>query len=63
MLTGDRRKRAARVAAELGLHFRAELLPEDKLEEIRTLKQAGPVIMVGDGINDAPAPPPTSASP
>lgn len=55
MLTGDRRERAARIAAELGLQSRAELLPEAKLTAIRELQQAGPVVMVGDGLNDAPA--------
>ncbi|GHF34853.1 Cd2+/Zn2+-exporting ATPase [Deinococcus metalli] len=54
MLTGDRREVAQTVAADLGLtEFRAELLPEDKLRIIGELP--GPVAMVGDGVNDAPA--------
>lgn len=55
MLTGDRESRAKRFAETLELNHRAELLPEAKLEAIEDLKSAGPVIMVGDGINDAPA--------
>ncbi|MDT8267838.1 HAD-IC family P-type ATPase, partial [Roseomonas sp. DSM 102946] len=55
MLTGDNPRTAAAIAARLGLEARAGLLPEDKLREIAALKSAGPVAMVGDGINDAPA--------
>lgn len=55
LLTGDNQKAAARVASELGLEVRAELLPQDKLAIIEELKNKGPVVMVGDGINDAPA--------
>jgi heavy metal translocating P-type ATPase len=55
MLTGDRQPRAAALAARLGLEFSAELLPEAKLATIQRLKCQGPVVMVGDGINDAPA--------
>ncbi|MBN2469690.1 MAG: heavy metal translocating P-type ATPase, partial [Anaerolineae bacterium] len=57
MLTGDNRATAAAVAAALGVDdVRAELLPEDKLETIRSLQaQYGPTAMIGDGINDAPA--------
>jgi P-type E1-E2 ATPase len=55
MLTGDRESRAKRFAETLGMNFRAELLPKAKLDAIEELKAAGPVIMVGDGINDAPA--------
>ncbi|TDQ78828.1 Cu+-exporting ATPase [Dongia mobilis] len=57
MLTGDNKGAAARIAAELGLDdVRAELLPGDKTDAIRQLKQQGNrVAMVGDGINDAPA--------
>jgi P-type E1-E2 ATPase len=55
MLTGDRQPRAATLAASLNLEVSAELLPEAKLAAIKRLKCRGPVVMVGDGINDAPA--------
>ncbi|WP_240791100.1 heavy metal translocating P-type ATPase [Roseomonas sp. AR75] len=55
MLTGDNRRTGEAIAATLGLHAMAELLPGDKLREIARLKQDGTVAMVGDGINDAPA--------
>ena len=55
MLTGDNRRTGEAVASELGLDVKAELLPQDKLAEIAALKEMGPVAMVGDGINDAPA--------
>ena len=57
MLTGDHAGTAARVAAELGLdEHHAQLLPEQKHALIATLRSRfGPVMMVGDGINDAPA--------
>lgn len=55
MLTGDNPRTAAAIAASLGMDFRAEMLPEDKLTEIRRLQAAGGVMMIGDGINDAPA--------
>jgi Cd2+/Zn2+-exporting ATPase len=55
MLTGDNERTGRAIAAGLGLDVRAQLLPEDKLREIAALKAAGPVAMVGDGINDAPA--------
>ncbi|WP_183030234.1 cation-translocating P-type ATPase [Clostridium sp. 1xD42-85] len=57
MLTGDNRHTAALVARKLNLDsFHAELLPEDKVNYIKQLKQAGyTVAMAGDGINDAPA--------
>ena len=57
MLTGDSCRTAAAVAARLGIdEFRAEVLPEDKAAFIRAEHEAGrKVIMVGDGINDAPA--------
>ena len=57
LLTGDNERTAAAVAAELGItEFHAGLLPDQKIERIRLLqKEAGPVVMVGDGINDAPA--------
>jgi P-type E1-E2 ATPase len=55
MLTGDRAVRASAIAASVGLESRAELLPEEKLAAIEKLRAGGPVVMVGDGINDAPA--------
>lgn len=56
MLTGDRKAVAEHIAAQLGVsEVYAELLPEDKLERIKQLRQEGTVVMVGDGLNDAPA--------
>jgi Cd2+/Zn2+-exporting ATPase len=55
MLTGDNARTGAAIAASLGLDVKAGLLPEEKLREIAILKAQGPVVMVGDGINDAPA--------
>lgn len=55
MLTGDNRRTADAIAAHLGMEARAELLPDAKLAEIGRLKAEGPIAMVGDGINDAPA--------
>jgi len=57
LLTGDNKRTAAAVGAELGVDdVHGELLPEQKWEQIRALRaQHGPVAMVGDGINDAPA--------
>ena len=55
MLTGDNERTASAIAGALGVEAKAHLLPETKLREIAALKQAGPVVMVGDGINDAPA--------
>jgi len=54
MLTGDARETAEHVAAALGIsEVRAECLPADKVGAIRALPER-PVIMVGDGVNDAP---------
>ena len=56
MLTGDNAVTAGVIAAAAGVSdVRADLLPADKTEAIRTLAKAGPVAMIGDGINDAPA--------
>ena len=56
LLTGDNERVAARVAAQLGIEFRAGLLPQDKTDAIAQLQAEGAVVMmVGDGINDAPA--------
>jgi cation-transporting P-type ATPase C len=57
MLTGDHPDIATVVAGELGIdEWRAEVLPEDKLEVVRQLQEEGYIVgMVGDGINDAPA--------
>jgi Cu2+-exporting ATPase len=57
MLTGDNQNTAKSVADTLNLnHYKAECLPEDKLNEIKALQEQGRIIaMAGDGINDAPA--------
>lgn len=57
MLTGDNEGTAQAIAQEAGIdEFRAGLLPTDKVEAVRSLKQSGAkVAMIGDGINDAPA--------
>jgi Cd2+/Zn2+-exporting ATPase len=55
VLTGDNPRTAAAIAGGMGLEYRAEMMPEDKLEEIRKMSEVGSVMMIGDGINDAPA--------
>lgn len=57
MLTGDNERTAKRIGEAVGItEFKAELLPENKLEEVRALQSAyGTIGMVGDGVNDAPA--------
>jgi Cu+-exporting ATPase len=57
LLTGDRQSTAESVAAATGIErFVAEVLPQEKVSEIRSLQGKGRVVaMVGDGINDAPA--------
>lgn len=57
MLTGDNARTAKAVARQLGIDdVRADLKPEDKVAAVQQLeKQYGAVLMVGDGVNDAPA--------
>ena len=56
MLTGDSKAVAAEVARDMDVDsYHAEILPEDKSRYVNELKQRGTVMMVGDGINDAPA--------
>lgn len=55
VLTGDNPRTAAAIAGGLGIEYRARMLPEDKLAAIRDMSASGGVMMIGDGINDAPA--------
>jgi Cd2+/Zn2+-exporting ATPase len=57
MLTGDNQQVAELIGAEVGLdEVYADLLPEDKVQAIKAIEaKYGPVAMVGDGVNDAPA--------
>jgi Cd2+/Zn2+-exporting ATPase len=56
MLTGDNARVAKAIAKQVGVdEFYADLLPEDKVRMIKDNAQYGPVAMVGDGVNDAPA--------
>jgi Cu+-exporting ATPase len=57
MLTGDNVRAARAIAMETGIdHVAAELLPEEKIRNIRSFQKKGELVaMVGDGINDAPA--------
>ena len=55
MLTGDNERTAAAIAGALGMEHRAGLMPDDKIAAIREMVAAERVMMVGDGINDAPA--------
>ena len=57
MCTGDNRRTAESVARELGIdEFRAEVMPDEKIDIVKRLKASGAIVaMAGDGINDAPA--------
>jgi Cd2+/Zn2+-exporting ATPase/Cu+-exporting ATPase len=56
LLTGDNERSGAALAGQLGIDFRANLLPEDKIAIVREYQARGHiVVMVGDGVNDAPA--------
>ncbi|AUR04975.1 lead, cadmium, zinc and mercury-transporting ATPase [Phaeobacter inhibens] len=55
MLTGDNARTAEAIAGQLGLDHRAELMPQDKVTALQDLTRSAQVMMVGDGINDAPA--------
>jgi Cu+-exporting ATPase len=56
LLTGDTERTASALANELGIAYRAELMPEDKIEVVKAFQREGrTVVMIGDGVNDAPA--------
>lgn len=56
LLSGDRDQGVARVAEDIGIgEWRARLLPDEKAEAVADLGRRGPVLMIGDGINDGPA--------
>jgi Zn2+/Cd2+-exporting ATPase len=55
MMTGDNQRTAAAIAVDLGIEIQAEMLPKDKAGAVRALAKKQTVMMVGDGVNDAPA--------
>ena len=56
LLTGDNEQTAAAIADQLGIQYRSNLLPEEKIKIVKEYQKQGRiVVMVGDGVNDAPA--------